>query len=151
MMHQLLEDSIKRHLEETMPLIEQLNGIDIMSRPVAGGREAGELVLHLLRSLEFYMKGVVTHDWKPLPYNLETYTTSEAIIQLARDVFDRVRAYTSRLSALDLRRVTKTSGRPAAVGEIILEMLEHSIHHRGQITVYYRLLGITPAPISYIV
>ncbi|RDE15107.1 MAG: hypothetical protein C4K48_04795 [Candidatus Thorarchaeota archaeon] len=151
MMHQLLEDSIKRHLEETLPLIEQLNGIDIMNRPVAGGREVGELVLHLLRSLEFYMKGVVTGNWKPLPYNLETYTTSEAIIQLAREVFDRVRADTSRLSALDLKRVIKTSGRPGAVGGIILEMLEHSIHHRGQITVYYRLLGIAPAPISYIV
>ncbi len=151
MMRQLLEDSIRRHLEETMPLIEQLNGIDIMSRPVAGGREVGELVLHLLRSVEFYMKGVVTGVWEPLPYNLKTYTTSKAIIQLAGDVFDRVRAYTSRLSTLDLKRIMKTSGRPAAVGEIILEMLEHSIHHRGQITVYYRLLGIAPAAISYIV
>lgn len=151
MMHQLLEDSIKRHLEETLPLIEQLNEIDIMSRPVAGGREVGELVLHMLRSLDFYMKGVVTGVWEPLPYNLETYTTSEAIIRLAGDVFDRARAYTGRLSSLDLKRVMKTSGRPAAVGEIILEMLEHSIHHRGQITVYYRLLGIVPAPISYIV
>jgi len=151
MLYQLLKNSIERHFEETLPLIEQLSDVDIMSRPVAEGREVGEVVLHLLRSLEFYTKGVVTGDWKPLPYNLETYTTSEAIIQLTRDVFDSVRVYTSRLSSFDMKRVIKTSGRPAAVGEIILEMLEHSIHHRGQITVYYRLLGITPVPISYIV
>ncbi|MCK4567807.1 MAG: hypothetical protein KAU48_10925 [Candidatus Thorarchaeota archaeon] len=34
---------------------------------------------------------------------------------------------------------------------MILEMLEHSIHHRGQITAYYRLLGISPVLILYIV
>ncbi|MHA2462691.1 MAG: DinB family protein [Candidatus Thorarchaeota archaeon] len=33
---------------------------------------------------------------------------------------------------------------------MLLELIEHSIHHRGQITVYYRLLGIKPAHIPYI-
>ncbi|MHA2026529.1 MAG: DinB family protein [Candidatus Thorarchaeota archaeon] len=30
-------------------------------------------------------------------------------------------------------------------------MLEHSIHHRGQLTVYFRLLGVKPEVITYII
>ena len=151
MLYKILRDSVRRHLNETLPLIEQLIDIDVMSKPIAEGREIGEVVLHLLRSAEYYIKGIVTNQWEPLPYYLETYDSAEAIIQLARDVFDRVRVYTNLLSTNDLGRTIKSFNRPATVGELILEMLEHSIHHRGQITVYYRLLGITPMSISYIV
>jgi uncharacterized damage-inducible protein DinB len=151
MLYKILKDSVKRHLDETLPLIEQLIDIGVMSKPIAEGREIGEVVLHLLRSAEYYMKGIVTNQWEPLPYYLETYDSAEAIIQLAKDVFDRVKMYTNLLSTNDLGRIIKSFNRPATVGEIILEMLEHSIHHRGQITVYYRLLGIAPTPISYIV
>jgi len=151
MPYKILKDSIRRHLDETRPLIEQLLDVDVMSKPIAGGREIGEVVLHILRSLEYYMKGVVTNQWEPLPYFLETYDSAESIIQLAKDVFDRVKMYTNLLIVGDLGRTIKSFNRPATVGEIILEMLEHSIHHRGQITVYYRLLGIVPKPISYII
>ncbi|MHA1514733.1 MAG: DinB family protein [Candidatus Heimdallarchaeaceae archaeon] len=30
-------------------------------------------------------------------------------------------------------------------------MIEHSIHHRGQISVYFRLLNIDPPIIKYII
>jgi uncharacterized damage-inducible protein DinB len=151
MLYTILRDSVRRHLDETLPLIEQLADIDVMSKPVAEGREIGEVVLHLLRSAEYYMKGIVTNQWEPLPYYLETYDSAEAIIKVAKDVFDKVRVYTNLLSVNDLGRTIKSFNRPATAGEIVLEMLEHSIHHRGQITVYYRLLGITPVSIPYII
>jgi uncharacterized damage-inducible protein DinB len=134
-----------------MPIIEQLVEMDIMNAPFPDGRALGEIILHMLRSLEYYIKGVVTNQWEPLPYYLETYDSAEGIIQLAKEVFNKVRVYTNMLSVNDLGRIIKSFNRPATVEELILEMLEHSIHHRGQITVYYRLLGIKPVPIRYIV
>jgi uncharacterized damage-inducible protein DinB len=151
MQYQTLRDSIKRHLEETMPMIEQLAETDIASSPVPDGRVLGELALHMIRSLEYYMKGIVTNQWDPLPYHLEEYDSAEAIILLSKEVFDRVRTYANMLSANDLGRSIKSFNRPATIEELILEMLEHSIHHRGQMTVYYRLLGIEPARIEYII
>jgi len=151
MIYELLKESITRHLEETMPLIEQLSKVDIMEKPAPEARELGEVVLHMLRSMEFYMKGVATGEWESLPYSLETYDSAEAIIQLAHEVFERVSAFNRVISSSDMNRTVDSFSRPATVSEIILEMLEHSIHHRGQITVYYRLLGIKPVPISYIV
>ncbi|MHA2056581.1 MAG: DinB family protein [Candidatus Thorarchaeota archaeon] len=150
-MYNFLKDSVERHLDETLPLIGQLTEVDIISKPIAGVREIGEVVLHLIRSIEYYMRGIVTDQWESLPYTLERYDSAESIIKLAEDVFMKVKQYSNIISAGDLSRVVKTFNRPATVAEIILEMIEHSIHHRGQITVYYRLLGIKPNQISYII
>jgi uncharacterized damage-inducible protein DinB len=146
-----LKDSLDRHLSETLPLIEQLTEVDIMSRPTPGVREIGEVVLHLIRSVEYYTKGLVKNQWEQLPYTLERYDSAESIITLAKEVFDKVRLYLNIIPAMDLSRVIDSFNRPATVGEILLEMIEHSIHHRGQITVYYRLLGIEPNKIDYII
>ncbi len=150
-MYELLRDAVRRHLDETLPIIGQLAEINIMSKPVPGGREIGEVALHLIRSLEYYMRGIVEAFWEPLPYTLETYNTSEAIIKLAENVFKRVSEYMYFVRLMNLKEKIDTFKRPATLAEIILEMLEHSIHHRGQITVYYRLLEITPNTISYII
>jgi len=151
MVYELLKDAVRRHLDETLPIIGQLSEIDLMSKPISGGREVGEVVLHLIRSLEYYMRGIVESFWEPLPYTLETYTTSEAIIQLAEQVFKRVSEYMYFIRLMNLQETIDSFNRPATIAEIILEMIEHSVHHRGQITVYYRLLGIKPISISYII
>ena len=150
-MYDFLKESVERHLDETLPLVQQLTEVDIINQPTPGVREIDEVVLHLVRSLEYYMQGIVKNHWESLPYTLETYDSAEAIVKLIEDVFVRVRQYMSINPSMDLTRVIDTFNRPATVSEIILEMIEHSIHHRGQITVYYRLLGIKPASIPYII
>ncbi len=151
MIYKILIDAIKRHLDETLPLIEQLTEINVMSTPIPDGRKIGEVVLHLVRSLEYYTKGITTNQWDALPYNIETYDSAESIIELAKNVFESVKVYTSLISLSDIGRSINSFKRPATVADLILEMLEHSIHHRGQITAYYRLLGISPVLILYIV
>jgi uncharacterized damage-inducible protein DinB len=150
-MYRTLISAVKRHLKETMPLIEQLVDIDVMSKPYSEGREIGEVILHLVRSVEYYIKGIITNQWEALPYTLEKYDSAEAIIELASEVFTRVELFANMISSGDLGRKIELFSRPASVSELILEMIEHSIHHRGQITVYYRLLGIPPNKIEYIV
>jgi uncharacterized damage-inducible protein DinB len=151
MMYKMLVSAIRRHLDETLPLIKQLTEVNIMRRPNEGGREIGEVVLHMLRSLEYYMKGITTNQWDSLDYHINTYDSAESIIELAEKVFERIRVYTSLISTSDLGRKIESFNRPATVADLLLEMIEHSIHHRGQITTYYRLLGIDPIPIKYII
>ena len=151
MMYKILIAAVRRHIEETLPLIRQLTEVNVLSKPIDEGREIGEVVLHLVRSLEYYMKGITTNQWEPLPYFLETYDSAESIIELTEKVFKQVKVYVSLISTSDLGRKIESFNRPATVAELILEMIEHSIHHRGQITVYYRLLGIEPVTIPYII
>lgn len=151
MMYDFLKESLERHLDETLPLVQQLTEVDITNQPTPGAREIGEVVLHLVRSLEYYMQGIVKNHWESLPYTLESYDTPESIVNLSGDVFARVKQYMNNIQSKDLERVIDSFNRPATVAEIIHEMIEHSVHHRGQITVYYRLLGIAPSSIAYII
>ncbi|MHA2229488.1 MAG: DinB family protein [Candidatus Thorarchaeota archaeon] len=149
-MYEFLREALTRHIHETSPLIEQLGEEDIFREPIEGSRPLGEVVLHLLRSIEYYSRGLAEANWDPLPYALEDYNSASSIKALAKDVFERTKSYIEKLASIDLSRVVDTFNRPTTLSEILLELIEHSIHHRGQITVYYRLLGIKPAHIPYI-
>lgn len=151
MMHGLLKKAIERHVDETRPLLNQLDDQILNSRPVDETRPLGDIILHMLRSLEFYMRGIASNQWEPLRYNLAEYGSAEAVKELAKEVFAKVIEYANQVSPDDLNRINDSFNRPATAAEILLEMIEHSIHHRGQVTVYYRLLNVEPIPIPYIV
>ncbi len=150
-MYKFLTQAVKRHIKETLPIIEQLLEVNIFNKPFPEGREIGEIILHMVRSFDFYMKGIATNQWEPLQYSLEEYDSAEAIIALAINVFKRVEVYTSLISSTDMERKVKPFETEATIAQLIMEMLEHSVHHRGQVTAYYRLLGISPVPIRYII
>ncbi len=151
MLYNFLRTALGRHLSETLPLINQVTDPIIMKDPVEGGRPFGEILLHILRSIEFYLRGLVENKWEALPYTLEKYNSADKIKTLTADVFEKVTGYMDRIGPDDLSRVVDSFNRPASVAELLLEVIEHSIHHRGQVTVYYRLLGIKSESIPYIV
>ncbi len=151
MTHNLLRKAIERHLDETRPLVSQLNDEILNSRLMDETRPLGEIILHMLRSLEFYMRGIASNQWEPLRYTLEEYNSAEAVKGLAEEVFTKAMDYMNQVSPGDLNRINDSFSRPATMAEIMMEMIEHSIHHRGQVTVYYRLLNVEPIPIPYIV
>jgi uncharacterized damage-inducible protein DinB len=151
MLYDFLHNAVERHLIEIRPLFLQLDDDLIHSKPTPEVREMGEVALHLLRSLEYYLRGLSQEIWESAPYTLEKYGTIESLSDLVEEVFERAMSYMKQLSTSDLSVTINSFNRPATVGEILLEMLEHSIHHRGQLTVYFRLLGIKPETIVYII
>ncbi|UCG04005.1 MAG: DinB family protein [Candidatus Heimdallarchaeota archaeon] len=149
--HRLLTSAAERHFEETQLLIEQLDDQSIISEPVQTGRPLGEIVLHMIRSLEFYSRGLATDHWEPLTYNLSDYESAQEINNLYNDVVKKVLTYLKEIAPDDLNVIIKNFNRSATKEEILLEMLEHSIQHRGQLLVYLRLVNVEPAKIPYIV
>lgn len=151
MLYDFLKKAIQRHLHETKLLVDQLNDQLVISKPVEAGRPLGEIFLHILRSVEYYLRGLVNNIWEPLPYTLATYSTAQAIKSLYEEISDNVKDYLKQLTPNILTQEIDRFNRPATKAEIFLELIEHSIHHRGQITIYYRLLGVEPASIPYII
>lgn len=150
MLYQVLREAILRHFRETKLLIEQLTDSMVLAEPVETGRPFGEIILHMLRSIEFYLQGLTKDVWEPLPYQLSTYGTVAAIQTLYDEVVARAEDYLEQFDPLTLEDVVDNFNRPATKAEILLELLEHSVQHRGQILVYYRLLGVKPIAIPYI-
>ncbi|MBY9000277.1 MAG: DinB family protein [Candidatus Heimdallarchaeota archaeon] len=167
MISELLKQAILRHLGETRYFISNLTGGRTVANlfkdnvvepdqilfemPAKDGRSLGQVLLHLIRSLEFYSRGVVTNMWEPLSYSLVDYPTAPEILLLYDSVVSSITALLNNLTDEMLTQIVDKFNKTATKGEILLEMLEHSIHHRGQISVYFRVLGIKPPEISYIV
>lgn len=162
-----LKQAILRHLEETRHFISNLaNGKTVADlfennivkpdqilfrMPAKDGRSLGQVLLHLIRSLEFYTKGIMTNIWEPLSYTLVDYPTTPEILLLYDSVVSSINTHLAKLTDDILMQTVDKFNKIATKGEILLEMLEHSIHHRGQLSVYYRLIGLDSPKISYIV
>ncbi len=164
-----LKTAIIRHLEETelyLFTLQDLKGEtlkDLMNKevikpdgilfkiPAEGARPLGEVILHMIRSLEFYIRGIMNNHWEALPYNLTEFSTIPEIVNLYQNIAKGFTVYLDNLSMDKLNEVVTKFSRPATNAELLLEMIEHSIHHRGQLSVYFRLLDIDPPSIKYVI
>ena len=167
MISDFLRHAILKHLEETRHFISNLaNGKTVadlfednvvkpdqllFKMPAKDGRFLGQILLHLIRSLEFYTRGVVANIWEPLSYSLVDYPTTPEILLLYDTVVSSIAAHLNKLTDEMLMQIVDKFNRKATKQELLMEMLEHSLHHRGQLSVYFRLLGINPPEILYIV
>lgn len=146
-----LKKSILRHLNETSSFIEKLDDKIILQEPISGSRPLGEIVLHMIRSIHFYLKGCIKDIWEPQSYSLEKYSTAQEIKKLYETVVKTTETYLEKFSPDILQVVVEDFNRLATKEEILQEMIEHSIHHRGQLSVYFRLLKVDPPVIEYII
>ena len=151
MVYNFLIKAISRHLDETQSLVDQLTDDVINQEPVIFGRPLGEILLHMIRSLEYYSRGLAKDIWEPLPYKLDNYSSAKSLQMLYSQIKTVTLQYCTGLTPESLEKVHIHANRSATGLEILLEMLEHSIQHRGQLLVYYRLVGIEPAKIDYII
>ena len=169
MIEVFLQKAVTRHLKETELFFDKLHDYENISLkemsgkdaikpdsilfkiPSEGARPLGEILLHMIRSLEFYITGIMNDKWEALPYNLLEWNTIPEIVLLYEKVAEKIKGYMKELSLDKLNEEVTKFNRNATKAELILEMLEHSIHHRGQLSVYFRLLGIEPPIIEYIV
>jgi uncharacterized damage-inducible protein DinB len=140
-----------RHFGETQAFLDKLNNELILQKPLKEGRPLGEIILHMMRSIEFYLIGIVKNEWKPLKYNLDEYGSEEAIKKLYNEVTSSAVLLLKQITDSTLKEEVLHFSRPVTKAEILQEMLEHSLHHRGQLSVYFRLLEMEPPHIEYII
>ena len=143
--------TVRRIFQQVQQLVDQLDDEIILKRPVDTIRPLGDIFLHILRLGEVYLTGIVTDIWNPIPYVLEKYGTAGAIQLLFREVIGRLNEYLGKLTEDLLAEEVTILNRPATKAELLMELIEHTSHHQGQIMVYYRISGIKPAEINYIV
>ncbi|MHA1993439.1 MAG: DinB family protein [Candidatus Hodarchaeales archaeon] len=151
MVYKFLIEAIHRHLEETELILNQLTDEVVLKEPVRTGRSLGEIVIHIIRSLEYYSQGLAKNIWEPLNYTLDKYPNAKSISSLYKDVVTRTKSHLESISPQTLDEVHSEGNRTATRAELLLELLEHSVQHRGQLLVYYRLLGLIPKEIPYII
>ncbi|MGE3525180.1 MAG: DinB family protein [Gemmatimonadales bacterium] len=132
----------------TARVISALPGEHMSFRPVPGARTAGEIARHIagieLRFLGAAGSGTFV-DYGP---GLADAADGAAVVECYQIRYREVRSRLAGVSGRDLLRPLDYKGlvRLPALG-FVQFALNHTIHHRGQLSVYLRMVGIGVPPI----
>ena len=112
--------------------------------PREGLWSLGKVARHIAHAEEGWFRYVVTRELHQWPeYTVENYPTVESIKALLSEVHTRTEDYLMTLDIAALDRILDVPwDRRLSLGWIIWHVLEHEIHHRGEIFLMLGLLGL---------
>lgn len=133
-----------REAQKTVELLKMLPAGQYDFRPDADGRSIGELAWHIAE-LDAYISlgisnGHFSQDAKP-PNILRPRTIGELAPGYER-IHKEARERLASLTVADLEKELEVFGSNSTVSALLWDnMLAHSIHHRGQLSLLVRLAG----------
>jgi uncharacterized damage-inducible protein DinB len=114
-------------------------------RPTVEMMSARELALHLIGNYSFLAAGMGENDWGLESFKLKgNYKSTQELVEVFDQLYRRTRGRLEQFpdDGFDLR--VKPFGAEQKISSIAMGIAEHEIHHRGQLYVYLRLMGVTP-------
>ncbi len=142
-----LTEHLQRYRATTLQVLDLVEAEDLDWRPSRSQYSLGQQLVHIAQTEDHFSRGLFDRDWSsarlrfpnPLP-------APEAL----RAFFASVRQYTlSKLEALEpdeLGAVVEVPNGPPghSMRSWLWFILEHELHHRGQIWAYLRAMGLAP-------
>jgi uncharacterized damage-inducible protein DinB len=121
-------------------------------KPVDDAMSAAELGIHVYMCSLVYMAGTSKgefsdNDYSIIPFDSKTVKSASEIIEYGEKVKDYIRENFPKLTEADMdKKITYTCWGGVKIGgfESLATILEETVHHRGQLCVYLRILGIKP-------
>lgn len=143
-------DDLREHLERyrtvTLQVLDCVTDEQLSWRPGEDHYTLGQQLIHIAQAEDFHTHGLFENDWNTDRVRLPKHVLDRAGV---RDFFATVRAYTSaRMDELHLEDLSSTPPVPDMPIEWTLRsglwfILEHELHHKGQIWLYLRRMGVT--------
>ena len=126
--------------------MECLSDDQLTYTPREGLRPLGEIFCHIASNEEGWFRYCVTHQidgWDEADFRLEDYPSIPAIRLLLAEVHERTLTLLTHDTQLVLKQeITLPWGPVISVEGVVWHVLEHEIHHRGEIYLMLGLLGI---------
>lgn len=121
-------------------------------KPVDDAMSAAELGTHVYMVSLAYMAGTLKgefsdNDYSIIPFDSKNIESASEIIEYGEKVKTYIRENFSKLIEADMdKKITYICWGGVQIGgfESLATILEETIHHRGQLCVYLRMLGIKP-------
>jgi uncharacterized damage-inducible protein DinB len=134
-------DQIRSDLVKTILKFEET---DLRLEPFQGSWSVGRIMLHIADAEDGWLRYVVTGELKEWPdtYTLENYPDIPAILKLLEEVHSCTKMFLSGLREEDLGKViTAPWGGKFSLMWILWHIIEHEIHHRGELSLILGTLG----------
>jgi uncharacterized damage-inducible protein DinB len=135
-------DEVRRGLIQAL---DQLSDDQLHFTPREGLRALGTVACHIANAEEGWFRYVITRELEewPAEYTVADYPTIESVKSLLAEVHSRTDTYLAGLKVEEMDRVIEAPwGESFRQGWIIWHVVEHEIHHRGEIFLMLGLLGM---------
>jgi uncharacterized damage-inducible protein DinB len=111
--------------------------------PFKGAWPVGKIMLHIAETEDFWLHSLVRRELESeIDYELADYPTKAAIKGTLERARNRTVPLLDSLTEGDLdKRYTLPGGQSLSLRWIIWHVLEHEIHHRGELSLALGLLG----------
>jgi uncharacterized damage-inducible protein DinB len=109
----------------------------------------GDLLRHIAVTERYmFAENVQNHDSRYTSHGTELAADYDSVIELMKRLHAESLAIFARLTDEDLKRKCKTPGAAhIQTAKWLRAMVEHEVHHRGQIYLYLGLLGVPTPPL----
>jgi uncharacterized damage-inducible protein DinB len=128
----------------TVGTIEMFDEDELDFISYRGGYSVRQIILHIAQEeygeIQYGITGEI--DEFPPEYPPESYPTIDSLKGLLADVHDKTRKYLESISNEDLEKDIEAGwGGVYPMIDMIWHVLEHEIHHRGELSLILGLLG----------
>ncbi|UCE12187.1 MAG: DinB family protein [Candidatus Heimdallarchaeota archaeon] len=149
---QLLEYTLDHPMKTLDKAILLIPSNKLDWKPCDDTMKAADLGIHVYRSSLVYMAGTLKGeftdaDYSIIPFDSKVVKSPSEITEYGEKVKSYIRENLSKLTEADLdKKVTYSCWGGFKLGELasLATIPEETIHHRGQLCVYLRMLGIKP-------
>jgi uncharacterized damage-inducible protein DinB len=134
----------ERVQRQTLAAIDLFSDSELAFRPFPASWPVGEIMLHIAGAEDGWFRHVVwreVSEWPP-DGRLDEHPSRAAIKAVVSSVHSRTAAYLASLDESDLQRTIEFPwGGSASLYWVIWHVIEHEIHHRGELSLILGLLG----------
>ena len=145
-MPEILAKHWKMSVDYTKAMAEKMPADGYSFKPTPAEMSFGEQVLHIASANALFV-GALTGTKAP-SWDSKKADRASALAALAESS-RLVTAALAKMTPEELNKVLKTEEGEMRGVELVMLMLDHTTHHRGQMVVYLRLKGIAPAEYSF--
>lgn len=124
--------------------IEKFSEEELSYVPVQGGYSVAQLILHIAQEEAGEICYAITRElaeWPPV-FPPEQYSSIESLITVLDEVHEHTESFLRTLKDADLgREIITPWDEQYILGDMLWHVLEHEIHHRGELSLTLGLLG----------
>jgi uncharacterized damage-inducible protein DinB len=117
---------------------------ELTFRPFERGRSVAEIALHIAHEERGEIQHGITGDlaeWPP-EYDARAFRSVKALVSLLTEVHERTVGYLKSIDDGHLERMVRTPwGSEQSLMELVGHVVEHEVHHRGELSLILGLLG----------
>jgi uncharacterized damage-inducible protein DinB len=124
-------------------VLDCFNQVDLSHIPFTGSWSVGEIALHIANAEDGWFGTIArkAYDKWPESQNMVNYPNIKSIKSLLSETHSKTMAFLETLSLDDLDTVYDSDWGKFSLRFIIWHVMEHEIHHRGELSLILGTLG----------